>query len=185
MNAHIGSYFTAPDLADIAHSLDNTERALLDKSISFESNNVDAFGNFSIEVLRYFYLLIYFCNHFILSLFLSFLFFLIIVNYWLCLYVCRFRAALDRMCGLSLIHADKSNSTETETAFVINRHDHWMTIRKLGNNWCVYIFIMSFTYKRNIYHFTYHISIHWSMFYMYTIYPPISLSLLISFSFSI
>ena len=42
-----GLYFTAPDLADIAFSLDERERKLLNEShLNTRSNNVDEFGNF-------------------------------------------------------------------------------------------------------------------------------------------
>ena len=41
-----GSYFTAPDLADIAQSLDESERRLLDGAFTGVSQNVDEFGNF-------------------------------------------------------------------------------------------------------------------------------------------
>ena len=36
---------------------------------------------------------------------------------------------------MSLIHADKTHTVDTDTAFVINRQEHWLTIRKIGQHW--------------------------------------------------
>lgn len=48
-----GPVFSAPDLADIALSLDRTERAIASGDRPpLESSNVDEMGNFSIQVLR-------------------------------------------------------------------------------------------------------------------------------------
>lgn len=89
-----GSYFSAPDLADIAAELDESERKL--GFTSMMSHHVDETGNFSIEVLR---------------------------------------IAMDKFCGIKLIHSDSKSTTSTEKAFVINRHDHWLTCRKIGKEW--------------------------------------------------
>ena len=45
------------------------------------------------------------------------------------------RAGLERVCGLNLVHADKTHTVDTDTAFIINRQEHWLTIRKIGKFW--------------------------------------------------
>ncbi|CAM9654923.1 unnamed protein product, partial [Hapterophycus canaliculatus] len=102
--------YSAADLAEIAHELDAQERqhmlaegcdtpdAL--KFLAEESGNVDAAGNFSIQVLN---------------------------------------TALKRLYGVHLVSAGsesvgKLSTTgyDGEDAFVLNRHAHWVAIRKIG-----------------------------------------------------
>ena len=45
------------------------------------------------------------------------------------------RTAMDKLCGVKLLHSDSRRTTSTESAFVINRHDHWLTCRKIGRDW--------------------------------------------------
>lgn len=106
-----GPHFTAVDLAEIANQLDEMERNLQKDDLrayySFQSNNVDDSGNFSIQVLK---------------------------------------SALQNYCQSDLIswHQDPSQAIQAEMteaahennkAFVVNRSNHWFTIRKIGNHW--------------------------------------------------
>ncbi|CAN0436492.1 unnamed protein product [Ascophyllum nodosum] len=106
-----GARYTAGDLAEIAHELDEREREhMLAEGVNTpdalrflaeESGNVDAAGNFSIQVLN---------------------------------------TALKRLYGVSLVSAasesigGKISTTgfACEKAFVLNRHSHWVAIRSIG-----------------------------------------------------
>ena len=106
-----GPYFNAGALADIAHELDRKEQALMMSegmtadAIAFmreASGNVDAQGNFSIQVLS---------------------------------------EALKRSFGLELsdVRHEEVRPLMREPAkaegFVINRHAHWLCLRKLDGQW--------------------------------------------------
>ena len=44
------------------------------------------------------------------------------------------KAALQKICGIRLRHSDRTHTTSTENGFIINRHDHWLACRKIGNS---------------------------------------------------
>ena len=96
-------FFSAVNLADVAHELDYNERAILgvESSQHPPSSNVDESGNFSIQVLR---------------------------------------LALQRYNNIDLIPWHFNSEGEDsdpllQQGFVVNRSEHWFTIRKINNNW--------------------------------------------------
>lgn len=106
-----GPHFTAVDLAEIANTLDDMERSLQSNDpkafYSFQSNNVDDAGNFSIQVLK---------------------------------------TALQKYSKCDLIpwHQDPDEKVQAEMmeashennkAFIVNRSNHWFTIRKIRQHW--------------------------------------------------
>jgi ataxin-3 len=105
-----GPHFTAVDLGDIASSLDEEERRLQAHEINlnrFQSNNVDDAGNFSIQVLKN-----------------------ALIRYNKCDLVPWHQNPKDTA------RPEMMEATyETNKAFVVNRSNHWFTIRKIRNNW--------------------------------------------------
>jgi ataxin-3 len=104
-----GPHFTAVDLGEIAAALDNEERRLQGQQdmMNFQSSNVDDSGNFSIQVLK---------------------------------------TALQQYCKSDLIPWHQGATTaqrpemmeaahEKNLAFVVNRSEHWFTIRKIRQHW--------------------------------------------------
>jgi ataxin-3 len=104
-----GPHFTAVDLGEIAAALDNEERRLQGQQdmMNFQSSNVDDSGNFSIQVLK---------------------------------------TALQQYCKSDLIPWHQGTTTaqrpemteaahEKNLAFVVNRSEHWFTIRKIRQHW--------------------------------------------------
>jgi hypothetical protein len=107
-----GPHFTAIDLSDIAQSLDEEERRLQSgielTPDSFQSNNVDDSGNFSIQVLKN-------------ALF----------RYSKCDLVPWHQNPRDNDYQEEMVEAAHLSNK----AFIVNRLNHWFTVRKIRNRW--------------------------------------------------
>jgi len=107
-----GPHFTAPDLAAIAHEMDDEERKHMMEAgsntadvlryMSEGSGNVDDSGNFSLQVLN---------------------------------------TALQRSHDISLVSWSSSEASKavqdptTQSGFIVNRSNHWFAIRKINSIW--------------------------------------------------